>query len=182
MTDTDSTGNGGDESFNIFGPLERSGLPRGVALLVGAVVIVALLLSSGTRPGLGTASAARTAPPTSAAAPPVTSSTTTVASTPKSAVKVLVANGTNTNGAAAAVSSLLSGKGFSTLTPVDALTTVSASEVYAIGGATTAARLVATALGLDAARIEPSSQAVPVASSAGATVVVIVGPDLVTRS
>jgi hypothetical protein len=100
-----------------------------------------------------------------------------------STIKVLVANATNTNGAASSVASRLAGKGFSTLTPVNALTVVTASQVYAIGGANAAAaREVAAALGLPASSVEPASQPVPVASAGAAMVVVVVGPDLTSRA
>ena len=177
MTDTGQGGGVGGDHHEIFGPLERSGSLRGWLLVAGVVVIGALLLPSATRASLGTTTAATTAttagPPSngvSATPPPSStpSSTTTTATAPvtiaPSSIKVLVANGTNTSGAAAAVSSFLSGKGFSTLTPIDALTVVHASQVYAVNGATTAARDVALALGLAESAIEPASHPVPVAS------------------
>ncbi|HAM03292.1 MAG TPA: hypothetical protein DCQ30_13865 [Acidimicrobiaceae bacterium] len=185
-------GQAGDE-FDIFGPLERSGVARGIVLVIAAVIVGAVLLPSATRPPLSSAATAATTTPTSPSspssssgseAPPSSTSTTSTApvNAPPSSIKVLVANGTNSNGAAAAVSSFLNGKGFGTLSPVDALTTVSASQVYAVGGATAAARQVATALGLSASAVEPSTQPIPVSSVGNATVVVIVGPDLTSRA
>jgi hypothetical protein len=171
--------------FDIFGPLERSGVGRGAALVVGVVIVGALLLPSATRPPLGSAAspASTAAAPAPSSSPPSTSTTSPApAGVAPSSIEVLVANGTNTNGAAAAVSSFLKGKGFGTLAPVDALTTVNASQVYAVGSNTAAARQVAAALGLSASSVEPSSMPVPVASTGGATVVVIVGPDLTSRS
>lgn len=190
MSPADDTGQG-DDDFDIFGPLERSGVGRGLALVLGAVILGAILLPSGTRPPLSAAATAATtttttAPsaPLSQGAPNTQASTTTTApvNVSPSSIKVLVANGTNTNGAAAAVASFLNGKGFGTLSPIDALTTVSASQVYAIGGATGAARQVASALGLSASSVEPTGMPVPVASTGSATVVVIVGPDLTSRA
>jgi hypothetical protein len=173
------------DDHDIFGPLERSGAARGVLLVAGAVIVGALLLPSASRPPLrASAVAARsgaTVPPTtlpSGGAP----STTSPPAVPASSVKVLVANGTNRNGAAGAVTSLLASKGFATLSPVDALTTVPSTQVYAIGGDTAAAIEVASALGLGASAVQPASTPVPVSSSAGATVVVVVGPDLASRS
>ena len=192
MSPAGNTGQG-DDDFDIFGPLERSGVARGLALVLGAVILGAILLPSGTRPPLSAAAtAAATTTTTAATAPPSTpanntpASSTTTTTAPvnvsPSSIKVLVANGTNTNGAAAAVASFLNGKGFGTLSPIDALTTVSASQVYAIGGATGAAHQVATALGLSASSVEPTGMPVPVASTGSATVVVIVGPDLTSRA
>jgi hypothetical protein len=198
MNDTGAAGHTGDDTPDIFGPLERSGALRGWLLVAVVVVIGALVLPSATRPGLGTTSAAATtatlpasAPVSgSAPAPSPASSTTTPPTTTSpaptvapSTIKVLVANGTNTNGAATTVSSLLSGKGFSTLMPVNALTVVRATQVYAIGPAAAAAATeVAQALGLAPSSVQPASQPVPVASTVGATVVVVVGPDLTSRT
>lgn len=200
MSDTGGAGRaGGRDLPDFFGPFERSGSLRGWALVAVVAVVGALVLPSATRPGLGTASPASadvspTLPSSTGQSPnvPVVSpdttnpTTTTTAPLPNiapSTIRVLVANATNTNGAASSVSSRLAGKGFSTLTPVNALTVVSASQVYAIGSANVAAaREVAAALGLPASSVEPASQPVPVASAGTATVVVVVGPDLTSRT
>jgi hypothetical protein len=184
-----STGGGGGpgDRPDMFGPHERSGVVRALLLVVGAVVVGAILMPSGTRPALRAATATVATPTTSSptTAPSRSQSTTTTtlpASSAASAIHVLVANGTNTNGAATAVSSFLSGKGFSTLTPVDALTVVRASQIYAIARAASDAQAVARALGLGASSIEPAGVPVPVSSTAGSNVVVVVGPDLQSRS
>lgn len=192
---SDESQDPGDAEF--FGPLERSGAARGWALVIVAVVLGALLMPSATRTSLQPAAAASTGSTTgtqslgaSTTAPPTTTTTTTVphttstapASIPASSIRVLVANGTNSNGAASSVTSFLSGKGFATLRPANALTTVHASQVYPINNAVTAAQEVAAALGLPSSSVQPNSTPVPVSSTAGATVVVIVGPDLLSRS
>lgn len=189
MSDTGRAGPAGDDPLDIFGPLERSGVGRGLLLVIGAVIVGALLMPSATRTPLKSTAAAAVTSGTSASGtsasvtPPSTVPTTTVpASAPTSSVKVLVANGTNTNGAAANVASLLSGKGFATLSPVDALTTVSSTQVYAVGGDAAAAEQVARALGLSASAVQPSSTPVPVSNSGGADVVVVVGPDLASHA
>ena len=180
----------GDDEHDIFGPLERSGVVRGWVLVIVAVAIGAALMPSATRANLTASSSnvpTTTAPPASTSSTtttlaPVHGVTTTTARPDLSTIRVLVANGTNANGAAAAVSSFLSGKGYSTLTPVDALTTVSSSQVYAVNGATADAALVAASLSLPSSSVEPATQPVPVASTGGANVVVIVGPNLTSRS
>lgn len=191
MSAARSGGTGTGDVTDFFGPLERSGIVRGALLVVVAVVVGALLMPSATRPPLRTTTAvvgtATTTTPTTAPAKghPAkgsTSSTTSTTASPASAVHVLVANGTNTNGAATAVSSYLSGKGFDTLAPVSALTVVSASQIYAIGGDSADAQEVAQALGLSASSVEPAAMPIPVPSTAGANVVVVVGPDLQSRS
>ena len=111
MSDTGRAGPSGDDPLGIFGPLERSGAGRGVLLVIAAVIVGALLMPSATRSPLKSAAVAAVTSGTAASvAPPSTvPSTTLPASTPASSVKVLVANGTNTNGAAASVASMLSG-------------------------------------------------------------------------
>ena len=175
----------GDEP-DFFGPLEQSRAVRGWAVVAVAVVIGALILPSATRAPLSAAalaSAARNNTTSTTTAPPATSTSTTTTTAPvaPSAVKVLVANGTNTNGAAATVTSFLSGKGFGTLTAIDALTTVSKSQIYIVAGTAAEAQAVATALSLPSSAIEPQSMPAPVSSTGGADIVVIVGPDLTSR-
>jgi plastocyanin len=82
---------------------------------------------------------------------------------------------------AGAVTAFLGSKGFSTLTATNALVKVTASEIFTVGGATADVSAVATALSLPASSIEPAASAAPVSSTAGANVVVIVGPDLASR-
>ncbi|HZU80219.1 MAG TPA: LytR C-terminal domain-containing protein [Acidimicrobiales bacterium] len=192
MSDTTGGRRGGEDGHDFFGPLERSGAARGWALVVGALIVGAILMPSATRGTLAAAGTPDTtealAPvgsgPTTTAAPATTTtrpaSTTTAA--PASSIRVLVANGTNTNGAAGTWTQFLSGKGYATLSAVDALTTVHATQIYAVNGATAAADQVAQALGLTASAVEPASMPIPVASVGNAAVVVVVGPDLAGRS
>jgi len=193
-------GGAGRNPYDIFGPLERSGAVRGGLLAVAAVVIGVLVMPAATRPplavsidtaaGAATSTTSTTTTTTAAATTTLatagrTTTTTAHAPTPSvavSSIRVLVANGTNHNGAAAAVSSFLSGKGFLTLSPVDALTTVPATQVYAVNGAAIDADEVASMLGLPTSTVEPSSMPVPVSSTGNANVVVVVGPDILPRS
>ncbi|HTS14723.1 MAG TPA: LytR C-terminal domain-containing protein [Candidatus Sulfotelmatobacter sp.] len=96
-------------------------------------------------------------------------------------VHVLVANGTNTNGVAGGVTTFLGQKGYGTLTATNALTRVQATQVYPTGGSMGAAQEVAAALGLPASTVQAVGAPAPVPSSAGATVVVIAGPELSSR-
>ena len=189
MTDTDEGGRGRDDLPDFFGPLDRSGVLRGWLLVVVAIVVGAVLLPSATRASLteaGARQATTTTPGTQAIGtttlPAASSTTATTTAVAPSSIKVLVANGTNTNGAASTVSSFLSGKGFATLTPVNALTVVHASQVYAVADQLAAARQVVAALGLTDAAIQPSSTPIPVSGVGPAMVVVIVGPDLLSRA
>jgi hypothetical protein len=170
------------------GAANRIHAGRGLALVVVAVVIGVLLLPSATRAPLD----ASATTPTVTTTPPAggssthghghhSSTSTTSTTVAPASVHVLVANATTTNGVAGAVTTFLGSKGFATLTATNALVKVTASEIYTVGGATADTQVVAAALNLPASSIEPATAAVPVASTTGANVVVIVGPDLATR-
>jgi hypothetical protein len=172
------------------GPPGRPRPVLGVLIVVVAVVIGVLLLPSATRlPLAANASPATTT--TVAVAGSAhghghgsghSSTTTTSTTVPPSAIHVLVANATTTNGVAGAVTTFLASKGFATLTATNALVKVTSSEIYTVGGATADTDAVTTVLGLAPTSIEPAAAAgAPVSSTAGANVVVIVGPDLAAR-
>lgn len=170
-------------------PPEPPGRPhsgRGLALVIVAVVIGVLLLPSATRAPLSASavsagSSSTTLPPGRRPSSGHGTSTTTTTTVPPASIHVLVANATEVNGVAGAVTTFLSSKGFATLTATNALLKVTASEVFTVGGATADVGPVVAALGLPASAVEPAASAAPVASTAGANVVVIVGPDLATR-
>jgi hypothetical protein len=190
MTAPADGGNGSADhgSGGSFEPPDRARAGLGVAIVIVAVVVGVLLLPSATRAPLAASastSATTTVPTTGGSTQGHHhSSTTTSTSTtvPPSAIHVLVANATLTNGVAGAVTTFLGSKGFATLTATNALLKATASEIFTVGG-TTAAEVhsVAVALNLPATAIEPAASAAPVASTTGANVVVIVGPDLATR-
>jgi len=178
------------EPHGPFDPPAHTGVVRGIAVVAVFVVIGALLLPSATRPPLAVtsshATSTTTAPSgsttTTTKSKATTSSTTTPTILPRaSAVHVLVANSTNTAGVAAATSAYLRTRGFATLTAVNATAHPSTSQVYAGAGEQSAAALVAEALGLSASTIQPASAVAPVANTTGATVVVVLGPDLAAR-
>jgi hypothetical protein len=189
MTAPADGGNGTTDhgSRGSFEPPDRARAGLGLAIVIVAVVIGALLLPSATRAPL--AAGASTSPTTTVAKTGgsthghghSSSSTSTTTTVPLGSIHVLVANATLTNGVAGAVTTFLGSKGFATLTATNALVKVTASEIFTVGGATADVHAVALALNLPAASIEPAASAAPVASSAGANVVVIVGPDLATR-
>ena len=184
----DGPAGGGDNGF--YGPEERPTSIRGVVVVVVVLVIGILLLPSATRaPTLVAASA--TVPTTTAANGSSTTTTvthgshhgaTTTTTVPAPAtVHVLVANGTNANGVAGAVSTFLGQKGYGTLTATNALTRVTTTLVYPTGGSPAAAHEVATSLGLSPNSVQAVGAPAPVPSAAGATVVVIAGPELAAR-
>jgi hypothetical protein len=170
-------------------PPEPPGRPpsgRGLAIVIVAVVIGVLLLPSATRPPLSASavsagSSSTTVPPGRKPSSGHGTATTTTTTVPPASIHVLVANATEVNGVAGAVTTFLGSKGFATLTATNALLKVTASEVFTVGGATADVAPVVAALGLPASAVEPAAAAAPVASTTGANVVVIVGPDLATR-
>jgi hypothetical protein len=172
-------GGGGDREFPA-----PTGFLRGVGVVIVAVVIGILLMPSATRAPLGVktvaaSTATTTSPPTTT--PRAGSTTTTLATiVPGSAsIHVLVANGTTINGLAGGTSTYLKSRGFLALTPTNATTKVTGTQVYAVSGPSSSATTVTNALGLPASTIQPTSAVAPVRSASGANVVVIVGPDLV---
>ena len=151
---------------------------KAFVVLVLFVAGVAVLVSVGTRPTTVPTSAGSvtttTVPPHST----TTSSTTTTTTVPRSSVSVVVANATSVNGVAAHYSSVLSGQGWSTQTPVNATTTASTSTVYYAPGDQSEAAEVAATLGIAAASVQPVGASTPVATTSGVDVIVIIGQDL----
>jgi len=171
------------------GPGERAGhdLPpptgflRGVGVVVVAVVIGVLVMPSATRAPLRVFTAAQSTPTTTS--PPTTTVGTTTTTTATivvgaASIHVLVANGTSITGLAGGTDTYLRTRGFAVLTATNATTKVTATQLYAVSGPVRSATTVASALGLPSSSVEPASAIAPVPSTAGATVVVIAGPDL----
>jgi hypothetical protein len=156
-----------------------------VAIVVVALVIGVLVLPSATRAPLpaaaSTAASTTTTTVASSGGHGHHSTTTTSTTIAPASIHVLVANATTTNGVAGDVTAYLASKGFGTLTATNALVKVPASEIFTVGGATADVQAVAAALTLPATSIEPAASSAPVSSTAGANVVVIVGPDLASR-
>jgi predicted transcriptional regulator len=90
----------------------------------------------------------------------------------------LTANGTSITGLAGGASTYLRSRGFVTVPVTNATTKVTTTQVYAAAGQQGAATAVVNALGLSSNAIQPASAVAPVASTSGANVVVVVGPDL----
>jgi LytR cell envelope-related transcriptional attenuator len=191
MSDDDPGAPGG--SGNGFGDnLDRDGSPlpaptgflRGVGVVVVAVIIGALLLPSATRAPLDVTTASQSTPTTTptptTTAPKASATTTTLATIVPGAtsIHVLVVNGTTITGLAAGTATYLRSRGFLTLTPTNATTKVTGTQVYDVSGPSSSATRVTEVLGLTPSTIQPTSAVPPVANPAGANVVVVVGPDL----
>jgi hypothetical protein len=158
-----------------------------VAIVTLAVILGILLLPSATRAPLVVV-AARSAPParqgpsSTTTSLPARSTTTTTTTLAPAKIHVLVANATSVNGVAGSVTTFLGGKGFATLTAVNALVKLTASQIYfTAAGSVAAANEVASVLQLAPTTVQAVSAKPPVSNAAGASVIVIAGSDLVTR-
>ena len=193
--DDSGTGSGdpndpwGGDNFDSGRPMSQ-GWVRGVGVVAIAVVVGVLLVPSATRAPLAVTTISQTSATsstttagqgatTSSSVPPRTTSTTTPAViSGAAAIRVLVANATSISHLAGGTAAYLHSRGFDTLPAANATMQVTATQVYAASGSQAAARSVVNALGLPTGAVQPSSAVAPVASTSGATVVVIVGPDL----
>jgi hypothetical protein len=168
-----STGRGGLRADEV-------NLGRGLVVIVVAVVLGIVLLQVATKSPSSPASASASPAASHHHTPPAPTTTTTTV--PASSVHVLVANGVGYGQFASEFDSQLQTQGFSVLPAQDANSTVPASSVYYAPGSQAQAALVAKALGLSQSVVQPVSSSVPVSSTTGANVVVIIGPDLAARA
>ena len=157
---------------------------RGIVLLGVALAIGVYLLS---RANVGTVVRASSGVTTttgatrSAGTSPAARATTTVPLRSPSAVKVIVANGTDVRGAASRVGQELITAHYNVLSPTDASSPAKQSAVYFAAGYGPEAGAVAQALQLPSAAAQPLPNPPPVKALGGANVVVIVGPELAGR-
>lgn len=166
----------------------RTNLVRGVVLIVVAIAIGAFVLHRSTAvPASAVATqATTTTAPSSGAHPSTTvasgsqppSSTSSTALRPPSQVTVLVANGTQTTGAAARVQSLLQKSGYDVLSATNSKIPASTSAVYYASGFSSEAVAAAELLGLAPSAVSAMPSSAPVANLRGADVLVLVGPNL----
>jgi hypothetical protein len=95
-----------------------------------------------------------------------------------SSVRVLVANGTPEPNAAAHFAQLLQLQGWNVATPKNTSSTVSSSTIYYGPGWQPEAALVASELGVPTTAVQALGAGVPVGSTTGLDVVVVIGSDL----
>jgi len=168
-------------------PSGQGSVVRGVVLVAVAVVIGLLLLrdddSRGTQVAVGTEGGSEVdegAEPVDEEETTASSTTTTTAAPrPPSEVKVLVANGSGTNGAAGGTTDALEALGYVTATPTNA-ERVPSTIVYFTEGYEAEARSLAEAIGAPDAGVTPMPAVAPVDDLQLANVLVVIGPDLVT--
>jgi hypothetical protein len=111
-----------------------------------------------------------------------TALSTTTTTLPHASIKVLVANGTQTNGAAAHVTQVLQAQGWSMSTPTNSTSQASATTVYYAPTRQPEAALIASELGVNLSAVRPLTVTAPVAGTTGIDVVVVIGPDLASRA
>jgi hypothetical protein len=155
------------------------------ALLIALAVIVGFVLLNKIDTGKSAPSASvKTTTPTATpvTAPPESTTTTR----PPSAVKVLVVNGTSTKGEAGAAANLIKPHGYNVLAPADGTAAAKAARrntvVYYTAGYDIDARTIAGLIGLTPTpptAVMPTS-GLPVSSTLGANVLVLIGPDYVS--
>ncbi len=150
---------------------------RAAVIIIIFVVAAIALVAVGTRPTVS--GEAATTPTTTTTTTTKTSATTTTTTVAPSAVKVVVANATQTNGLAGHYTGVLAAKGWAMQTAADASTAEQTSAVYFASGFQAEATTIATTLGLKPTVVVPLTAAVPVAGVTGDDVVVVAGADLV---
>lgn len=155
---------------------------RAAALLAVAVGIGVVLLNAADDPPPGRVAAAgsTTTTSTSVTTSPAVVTTTTVALRAPGDIKVISANGTDVKGVARKVTDLLKAAGYNVLSPTDGKKTT-ASAVYFVGDFGREAQAVAGSLALPASSVQPVPTPSPIGDARGATVIVVVGPDLAQR-
>ncbi|HVX23047.1 MAG TPA: LytR C-terminal domain-containing protein [Acidimicrobiales bacterium] len=157
--------------------------PKAALLVVVAVVVGVLLLHAATSSPSHTGSGSTSATTTTTTAGHGTTTTTTTTIPPSKDVKVLVANGSPTTGAAGYFTSKVTSAGWGTLPATDASSSsISTSAVYYASGQQAAATAIAALLGLKPSAVQPLSTSVPVTGTTGADVVVVIGSDLSSQA
>jgi len=181
VTDEVPPGDAGAAPGPAGGPPRRQPIAAGraFALVVVAIVLGVVLLDVGTRAPAGTASGATTTTlPASSTTTTVrhggASSTTTTVS--HANVHVQVANGVGSGEYATDFSQLLSAAGWNTLPPEDTNAVVADSAVYYAAGQEAAANSIADTLKLPRSAVAPITTSLPVSSTSGIDVLVIIGP------
>jgi hypothetical protein len=109
-----------------------------------------------------------------------TTSSTTAAPRPPAEVKVLVANGSETTGAAGSTSEALAALGYVTGNPTNANDLVQQTVVFFEPGYQAEAEVLAEALGLETSAAQPIPTPAPVTDMQLSNVLVVVGPDIAT--
>lgn len=160
---------------------------RGIAVLVGAVVIALLLLLKAGGAGApkhpssaATGGVTTTAPLGSTTTTPDNTTSTTKASTSShkpADVKVLVLNGSGLAGVAKTHSTTIGNKGYKMGSPTNATATAATTAVFYAPGYQADAEAVAAILGKSTSVVAPMPATAPGPGAAASDVVVVLGKD-----
>jgi len=143
-----------------------------------AALFVVALVAAGFAGALFSGHLNQNTSPQTVATTSSTAPSTTTTTIPHASVKVLVANGTQQNGAAAHLTQVLQGQGWSMSTPTNATSQASATTVYYAPTKQPEAALIASELGVSSSAVQPLTTAAPVTGTTGIDVVVVIGPNL----
>ena len=162
----------------------RSGIQagRGAALLAVALLLGVVLLNAADDPPPDRVSAG-SSDTTPSEVTTSTGVTTTVVTLPPRApadVKVISANGTDVKGVARKATDQLKAAGYNVLAPTDGQK-VTASAVYYVGDFQREAEAIAANLALPPESVAVLPTPPPLADARGASVIVVVGPELAQR-
>ncbi len=149
----------------------------GIVLIVVAVLIGILLLVKGYDEEGGVVATSEPSGEVSSTTTTEPVLPTTLPSNAPADVSVLIANASGIGGAAGATQETLNAAGYTTTRTANAPSVVPSTQVLYVEGSQGDAQAVATALELDATVVQPMPEPVPLALE-GATVLVLVGPDL----
>jgi hypothetical protein len=166
----------GRRSIPKSGP-DAAALRGALVVIAGVLVGAAILANVSSRPKSPVATAATTT--TTRPSAPVT--TPVAAPHTPAAVSVLVLNGVDPKKAISkAAAATVAAGGFTALPPRDAAKVVTVSAVYFVPGYQADAAIVASLLAIPVAAVVPMPTPPPaeVGDTAGAQVVVVVGPDI----
>ena len=166
-----------------FGRSAGMAAGRGAGLLAVAVILGIVLLNAADDPAPDRVSAGTAEEDDPESSVSSTTSTTTAVTVPARApqeVKVLPTNGTAVKGVAGKARDRLQAAGYNALAPTDAQRVTSSNVYFTQPDFEREAQAVAEALGLPATVVTafPTAPPLPVADGRGATVIVVVGPEL----
>jgi LytR cell envelope-related transcriptional attenuator len=147
---------------------------RRLAIVLGA--LVALVLAGIA--GAGVSSYLRTHGSNATTTTVPATGPTTTTTVPHSGVAVLVVNGTLQPNAAGHYTQVLKQQGWSMSPPTNATSQVTKTTIYYVPNQLASAQAIASELGVSALAVQPMTSAVPVPSTTGLDVAVVIGPDL----
>ena len=162
-------------------PPPQGSVVKGAILVVVAVLIGFALLQDDDN-GSAEVAVGAAENPVDGSESDTTSSTTSTTAAPRAPaeVKVLVANGSDVDGAAGAQTDALEALGYVTADPTNTPEKVTSTLIYFTVGYEAEAEALAESLGVDPTTVEPLPTPAPVGDLQLSNILVIVGPDIAT--